>query len=124
MIQSFNICSKLNIHQGKLNIFKYYLNVVYIYLMVVRYLKKLELTFIQKVNNIEKMVNSQIAVTNKKKELAEEYDQLVPKLKLIQQKNKELISDVCYLFFNLISHLNKNMNYIASKIKNVTIFKS
>lgn len=97
---------------------------VYIYLMVVRYLKKLELTFIQKVNNIEKMVNSQIAVTNKKKELAEEYDQLVPKLKLIQQKNKELISDVCYLFLNLISHLKKNINYIASKIKNVTIFKS
>lgn len=57
--------------------------------------------FIQKVNNIEKMVNSQIAVSNKKKELAEEYDHLVPKLKLIQQKNKELISDVCCLFLNL-----------------------
>lgn len=50
--------------------------------------------FLQKANNIEKMVNSQIAVTNKKKELGEEYDQLVPKLKLIQQKNKELITKV------------------------------
>jgi len=40
------------------------------------------------------MVNSKIAVTNKKKELAQEYDQLVPKLKLIQQKNKELITEV------------------------------
>lgn len=50
--------------------------------------------FLQKVNNIEKMINSQIAVTNKKKEFAKEYDQLVPKLKLIQQKNKQLISEV------------------------------
>lgn len=30
--------------------------------------------FLQKVSNIEKMINSQIAVSNKKKELAEEYD--------------------------------------------------
>lgn len=59
-----------------------------------RYLNKLERIFFQKVNNIEKMVNSKIAVTNKKKELAQEYDQLVPKLKLIQQKNKELITEV------------------------------
>lgn len=50
--------------------------------------------FLQKVNNIEKMINSQIAVANKKKELAEEYNQLVPKLKLIQQKNKQLITEV------------------------------
>lgn len=50
--------------------------------------------FLQKVNNIEKMINSQIAVANKKKELAVEYDQLVPKLKLIQQKNKQLITEV------------------------------
>lgn len=50
--------------------------------------------FLQKVNNIEKMINSQIAVSNKKKELAEEYEQLVPKLKLIQQKNKQLITEI------------------------------
>lgn len=50
--------------------------------------------FLQKVSNIEKMINSQIAVANKKKELAEEYNQLVPKLKLIQQKNKQLITEV------------------------------
>lgn len=52
--------------------------------------------FLQKVNNIEKMINSQIAVSNKKKELAEEYEQLVPKLKLIQQKNKQLITEVIF----------------------------
>lgn len=46
------------------------------------------------------MINSQIAVTNKKKELAEEYDQLVPKLKLIQQKNKELISEASIIMIN------------------------
>lgn len=56
--------------------------------------------FLQKVNNIEKMINSQIAVTNKKKELALEYDQLVPKLKLIQQKNKQLITEAS-IFANL-----------------------
>lgn len=50
--------------------------------------------FLQKNSNIEKMINSQIAVTNKKMELAEEYNQLVPKLKLIQQKNKQLITEV------------------------------
>lgn len=59
--------------------------------------------FLQKVNNIEKMINSQIAVSNKKKELAKEYEQLVPKLKLIQQKNKQLITEVIFriklLFF-------------------------
>lgn len=52
--------------------------------------------FLQKVNNIEKMINSQIAVSNKKKELAEEHEQLVPKLKLIQQKNKQLITEVIF----------------------------
>lgn len=62
--------------------------------------------FLQKVSNIEKMINSQIAVTNKKKELAEEYNQLVPKLKLIQQKNKQLITEVLlkiklYFFSNI-----------------------
>lgn len=56
--------------------------------------------FLQKVNNIEKMINSQIAVTNKKNELALEYDQLVPKLKLIQQKNKQLITEVS-IFSNI-----------------------
>ncbi|XP_025208456.1 CDK5 regulatory subunit-associated protein 3 [Melanaphis sacchari] len=59
-----------------------------------RYLNKLESMFLQKINNIEKMVNSQIAVSNKKKELAEEYNQLAPKLKLIQQKNKQLITEI------------------------------
>jgi len=59
-----------------------------------RYLNKLELAFLQKVNNIEKMINSQIAVIEKKKELTVEYDQLVPKLKLIQQKNKQLITEI------------------------------
>lgn len=61
--------------------------------------------FLQKVSNIEKMINSQIAVSNKKKELAEEYNQLVPKLKLIQQKNKQLITEVLiiksYYFSNI-----------------------
>lgn len=62
--------------------------------------------FLQKVSNIEKMINSQIAVANKKKELAEEYNQLVPKLKLIQQKNKQLITEVLliiklYYFSNI-----------------------
>lgn len=52
--------------------------------------------FLQKVNNIEKMINSQIAVTNKKKELEDEYNQLGPKLKLIQQKNKQLITEVSF----------------------------
>lgn len=61
-----------------------------------RYLNKLESMFLQKVNNVEKMINSQIAVSNKKKELAEEYEQLVPKLKLIQQKNKQLITEVIF----------------------------
>lgn len=64
--------------------------------MIIRYLNKLEAMFLQKVNNIEKMINSQVAVANKKKELALEYDQLVPKLKLIQQKNKQLITEVSY----------------------------
>lgn len=64
--------------------------------MIIRYLNKLEEMFLQKVNNIEKMINSQVAVANKKKELALEYDQLVPKLKLIQQKNKQLITEVSY----------------------------
>ncbi|KAL4120307.1 hypothetical protein QTP88_013024 [Uroleucon formosanum] len=59
-----------------------------------RYLNKLESMFLQKNSNIEKMINSQIAVTNKKMELAEEYNQLVPKLKLIQQKNKQLITEI------------------------------
>lgn len=54
--------------------------------------------FLQKVSNIEKMINSQIAVSNKKKELIEEYNQLVPKLKLIQQKNKQLITEVFLIF--------------------------
>lgn len=44
------------------------------------------------------MINSKIAVTNKKKELADEYDQLVPKLKLIQQKNKQLITEASIFF--------------------------
>lgn len=72
--------------------------------MIIRYLNKLESLYNQKVYNIEKMINSQIAVTNKKKELAEEYDQLVPKLKLIQQKNKELISEVSIIM--LLCKLN------------------
>ncbi|XP_050433302.1 CDK5 regulatory subunit-associated protein 3 [Adelges cooleyi] len=59
-----------------------------------RYLNKLESLFLQKVNNIEKMINSQIAVTNMKQELVNEYNQLVPKLKLIQQKNKQLIKEI------------------------------
>jgi len=63
-------------------------------MMFDRYLNKLEQTYLQKVNNIEKMINSQIAVINKKKELTEEYDKLVPKLQLIQQKHKQLITEV------------------------------
>jgi len=59
--------------------------------------------FLQKVNNIEKMINSQIAVSNKKKEMIEEYDQLVPKLKLIQQKNKQLITEVLLKLNSVIS---------------------
>ncbi|XP_050538787.1 CDK5 regulatory subunit-associated protein 3 isoform X2 [Daktulosphaira vitifoliae] len=59
-----------------------------------KYLNKLESLFSQKINNIEKMINSQIAVTNKKQELANEHSCLVPKLKLIQQKNKELIKEI------------------------------
>lgn len=43
------------------------------------------------------MINSQIAVTEKKNELIKEHDQLVPKLKLIQQKNKQLITEVSKL---------------------------
>lgn len=97
MIRLFNIYSKLSIHQGKILIYIYIIRFWFRYLYVMmfnRYLNKLEQNFLQKVNNIEKMINSQIAVTNKKKELAEEYNQLVPKLKLIQQKNKELITEV------------------------------
>jgi len=55
------------------------------------------------------MINSQIAVSNKKKELAEEYDHLVPKLKLIQQKNKQLITEVLKIF--LFYHIIINNNY-------------
>lgn len=58
--------------------------------------------FLQKVNNIEKMINSQIAVTNKKKELKEECDQLGPKLKLIQLKNKQLIAEVSFILLLFI----------------------
>lgn len=73
-------------------------NVKFIFLIIIRYLNKLELTFFQKVNNIEKMINSQIAVQNRKIELTDEYNQLVLKLKLIQQKNKELITEVSIFF--------------------------
>lgn len=48
------------------------------------------------------MVNSKIAVQNQKKELDEEYNQLTPKLKLIQQKNKELISEVNFCFYSVL----------------------
>jgi len=69
--------------------------------------------FLQKVSNIEKMINSQIAVSNKKKELAEEYNQLVPKLTLIQQKNKQLITEVLkiksYYFSNIFVLLHYNL---------------
>lgn len=88
---------------------------------VIRYLNKLESMFLQKVNNVEKMINSQVAVSNKKKELAQEYDQLVPKLKLIQQKNKQLITEVLFknkivlilnsfLYYHYVTVYNSNTN--------------
>lgn len=67
---------------------------------MIRYLNKLEQIFLQKANNIEKMINSQIAVTERKNELIKEYDHLVPKLKLIQQKNKQLITEVNTFFLD------------------------
>lgn len=76
--------------------------IVVYYNIFFRYLNKLEHIFLQKVNNIEKMINSQIAVTVKKEELIKEYDQLVPKLKLIQQKNKQLITEVNIIFIKLL----------------------
>jgi len=48
------------------------------------------------------MINSQIAVTERKNELIKEYDHLVPKLKLIQQKNKQLITEVNTFFLDFI----------------------
>lgn len=67
-----------------------------------RYLNKLEHIFCQKVNNITKMISSQIAVTAKKEEFIKEYDQLVPKLRLIQQKNKQLITEVNIIFYKIV----------------------
>lgn len=45
------------------------------------------------------MINSQLAVTERKNEFIKEFDHLVPKLKLIQQKNKQLITEVIIIFF-------------------------
>lgn len=56
------------------------------------------------------MVNSKIAVQNKKKELDEEYNQLTPKLKLIQQKNKQLISEVNFFFYSVL--INFDYRYL------------
>lgn len=52
------------------------------------------------------MISSQIAVAAKKEELIKEHDQLVPKLKLIQQKNKQLITEVNIIFIKLLYLLN------------------
>lgn len=51
------------------------------------------------------MISSQIAVAAKKEELIKEYDQLVSKLKLIQQKNKQLITEVNIIFIKLLNLL-------------------